>query len=214
MKASLRVAAVTVLAAPLMAGCVTKGAFRREMASVRSEMATERGQRVAGDSALRTDVDAVRAEVTSLRGELGALRTEFGAKITAMEEGVQFAFPVNFAYDESGIRAEDRAALDRFARVAQKFYAGSAITVEGFADPAGSQRYNLALSRRRAESVRAYLASQGITAPQLKAVGYGEQRLVAPGASGDEPGAQANRRVVFVVETRGDVSAMTASALQ
>ena len=53
-----------------------------------------------------------------------------------------------------------------------------------------------------------------LSPPQLKAVGYGEQRLVAPGASGNEPGAQANRRVVFVVETRGDASTMTASALR
>jgi outer membrane protein OmpA-like peptidoglycan-associated protein len=35
-------------------------------------------------------------------------------------------------------------------------------------------------------------------------VGYGKTRLVVPGAWGDEPGAEQNRRVVFVIETKGE----------
>ena len=100
--------------------------------------------------------------------------------------------------------------LDRFAKVVQKYYPGAAITVEGFADPAGSARYNLALSQRRANSVREYLAGQGIGEQAIKAVGYGESRLVRPGATRDEPGAELNRRVVFVIDAAeaGTVTAM------
>ena len=54
------------------------------------------------------------------------------------------------------------------------------------------------------------------TDAQLKAIGYGESRQVVPGAERDDTGAEMNRRVVFVVETKGDSTAtnMTASALR
>ena len=202
-----RAAMIGVLVPALLGACVTSGRFKREMASVRSEIETERAARAAGDSALQADV-------ASLRTDLGTLRTEFGAKITAMEDGLRFAFPVNFAFDDATVREADQPALQRFARVAQRYYPGSVVTVEGFADPAGSARYNLALSMRRAESVAAYLGGQGLATGQVTTVGYGETRLVAPGAAKDDPGAEQNRRVVFVIETRGDAARMTADALQ
>ena len=197
-------------------GCATRGALRRAVAEQQTALENERTARVAADSGLASDLASLRTKVDSLRHELGTLRTEFGAKITAMEEGVQFVFPVHFAFDDASVREQDRAALERFARVAQRYYGGSVITVEGFADPAGSPRYNLDLSRRRAESVRDFLTTQGLgaTGEQLRTVGYGETRLVVPGAEGDQAGAEENRRVVFVVESRGATAGkLTAEAL-
>lgn len=204
---STRRAAMALLLAPAVLGaCVTNGKFKREMTAVRGEIASERAARMSADSALQGDIAA-------LRNDLQTMRTDFDAKITAMEDGLRFALPVNFAYDDATVREQDQASLQRFAQVAQRYYAGSAITVEGFADPAGSSRYNLALSQRRAEAVRAFLEGQGLSAAQLKAIGYGESRQVAPGAERDEPGAEQNRRVVFVIETGGEVARMTASVL-
>lgn len=204
---STRRAALALLLAPAVLGaCVTNGKFKREMTAVRGEIASERAARMSADSALQGDIAA-------LRNDLQTMRTDFDAKITAMEDGLRFALPVNFAYDDATVREQDQASLQRFAQVAQRYYAGSAITVEGFADPAGSSRYNLALSQRRAEAVRAFLEGQGLSAAQLKAIGYGESRQVAPGAERDEPGAEQNRRVVFVIETGGEVARMTASVL-
>lgn len=204
---STRRAALALLLAPAVLGaCVTNGKFKREMTAVRGEIASERAARMSADSALQGDIAA-------LRNDLQTMRTDFDAKITAMEDGLRFALPVNFAYDDATVRERDQASLQRFAQVAQRYYAGSAITVEGFADPAGSSRYNLALSQRRAEAVRAFLEGQGLSAGQLKAIGYGESRQVAPGAERDEPGAEQNRRVVFVIETGGEVARMTASVL-
>lgn len=182
---------------PLVAACATKGALRRAVEAQRVALAAEKQERVDADAALRADLVA-------LRNDLQGLRTEFGAKITAMEEGVKFIFPVNFAFDDAMVRDADRAALDRFAQVVQRHYGGAKITVEGFADEAGAQRYNLALSQRRAESVREYLTAQGIPLDLVRAVGYGESRQVNAGATRDAPGAEANRRVVFVVESRAE----------
>jgi peptidoglycan-associated lipoprotein len=204
----------TVLAAaltlPLLAACATKGALRRATAQQQAALEQERVARTAGDSAtsaelqtVRTDLESVRSDLTTLRNELQALRTEFGAKITAVEEGLQFAFPVNFAFNDADVREGDIAALDRFAQVVQRYYGASKITVEGFADPAGSAAYNRRLSQRRAQAVRELLVARGLSSNEIEAVGYGETRQVIRGAERDEPGAELNRRVVFVVESRG-----------
>ena len=90
------------------------------------------------------------------------------------------------------------------------------LTVEGFADPAGSQRYNVALSQRRADAVKAYVASKGLDGSLIETVGYGETRQVARGAEKDQPGAELNRRVVFVIESpaNADANKVTASLEQ
>ena len=196
MRTSIRAAAAFVLSAGVLSGCVTKKTFRREMTAVQASVASERTARIAADSGLAADI-------TTLRSDLQNLRTEFGARITAMEQGMQFAFPVNFAFDDATVQAENQAALTRFAQVAQKYYPGAVITVEGFADPAGSTRYNQQLSARRAESVKGFLTTQGLDGSLLKTVGYGENRQVVPGAARDAQGAEQNRRVVFVIESRG-----------
>ena len=189
------------LVAPLATACVSKGTFRRSVADQRTALEQERQARIAADSTLMGDLTALRGDVATLRKDLDGLRSEFGAKITALEEGMRFALPVHFAFDDATVREEGIAALDRFAQVAQKHYPTSQITVEGFADPAGSQRYNKRLSTRRAESVRQYLVGKGMPAEQLRVVGYGESRQVVAGAERNEPGAEQNRRVVFVIET-------------
>ena len=205
MQTRRRFTVVAVLGMTALTGaCATKG-------FVREQVAAERTARVQADSgmqvelsAVRSDVGTLRADVAALRSELDGLRTEFGAQITQLQEGLQFAFPVNFAFDDATVRFEDRAALDRFAGVVGKYYGASVLTVEGFADPAGSATYNRQLSQRRANAVREYLLGKGLVAEQIRAIGYGESRLVHPEAWGDEPGAEQNRRVVFVVETKGD----------
>jgi peptidoglycan-associated lipoprotein len=189
------------LAAPVVIqACATKGFVRREVAASRastdSALMAEQSARIAADNDLS-------ARVAALRTELDSLRTQFGARITAMEDGLRFAMPVTFAYDDASLSPEARPMLQRFVRVASKYYPTSAITVEGFADPAGTEAYNLALSRRRAENVGRELMTLGLNTNPIRAVGYGEMRQVVPGAEKYDPGAQTNRRVVFVIESGG-----------
>jgi peptidoglycan-associated lipoprotein len=198
MRKTVQTLLMVVVIAPMLTACVTRGTHRRDMANVNQRIDEERQARVAGDS-------AIRADISNLRNDLDGMRRDFDARIVAMEEGLQFALPVNFAFDDATVRAEDRAKLDRFVQVAQRHYPGATITVEGFTDPAGSRAYNMRLSQRRAEAVQQYLTSQGLTDRQVRAVGMGPERQVFPGAWGDDPGGLENRRVVFVIETRGDV---------
>jgi peptidoglycan-associated lipoprotein len=202
--ASLAMVAGTALTGCLATQSQVKHASDNQsvaLAQANAALAGERMERAATDSALAQQLGLVRGDVQALRADLSTMRTEFGAKITAMEDGLHFAMPVTFDFNAAAIRNDNQAALARFAKIAQSYYPGSKITVEGFADPAGTARYNAMLSKRRAEAVRQYLVAQGLT--DVNAVGYGETRLVTPGAWGDKPGAELNRRVVFVIESQG-----------
>lgn len=192
-----RAAAVCAVATLALSACATKGhvrtAVEQERAAWNAAVQAERAERVASDERLAADL-------ASLRSDLQAMRTEFDADITAVAQGLQFILPVHFGYDDTTVRSDAMDALTRFADIVSRHYTGALVTVEGFADPAGSQSYNVALSTRRAEAVRDYLMEQGISA-QLRVVGYGEDRLVVPDASKDDAGAELNRRVVFVIES-------------
>lgn len=204
---AIRSISAAALAAVALSACATKGYVRNQ---VETGVSSERVARTQADSAISNDLNGVKSDVATmktdvaaLRRDLTALRTEFGAKITAMENGMMFAFPVTFAFDDATVRDDDRPQLDRFVQVINKYYGGTVMTVEGFADPAGSRSYNEALSKRRAESVAAYLAQSGVQGVTIQTVGMGEARPVVQGAERDMPGAQANRRVTFVIETKG-----------
>ncbi|HEX2165623.1 MAG TPA: OmpA family protein [Longimicrobiales bacterium] len=192
-----RAAAACVLTTLAFTACATKGQLRtaveQERAAWNAAVEAERAERVSSDERLAADL-------ADLRNDLQAMRTEFDADIAAVAHGLQFILPVHFGYDDTNVQGEAMDALTRFADIVSRHYTGSLVTVEGFADPAGSQSYNIALSTRRAEAVRDYLMEQGISA-QLRVVGYGEDRLVIPDAKRNEPGAELNRRVVFVIET-------------
>ena len=195
-----------ILVAPLaLQACATKGFVRKEVAALRaandSALVAEQNARAAADSAMA-------ARIVALRTDLASLRTQFDVRVVAMENGLRFAMPVTFAYNDANVSGEARPMLERFARVASKYYPTSTITIEGFADPAGSAAYNLALSQRRADNVRAQLASLGLSGNPLRAVGYGEARLVVPSAAKDDVGAKSNRRVAFVIENVGPEAAV------
>jgi outer membrane protein OmpA-like peptidoglycan-associated protein len=66
--------------------------------------------------------------------------------------------------------------------------------IEGYTDAVGSDEYNLALSKRRAKTIREYFISKGIPAARIASVtGYGETKPI--GSNETEEGKAMNRRV-------------------
>lgn len=186
-----------------LTGCAAKvrqDVFDQTIAEMRGDMDALDG-RVAQNESQLSEHEAMLA---SLRSDLEALSSEFGdmrAQIQELENGLRFAMPIHFEFDDAAIRDEDRPALDRFASVASKYYPSAIITVEGFADPFGPTAYNKRLSEERAESVAMYLAGPGgLERAALRTVGYGEDRQVIPGAQGPGLEGMENRRVTFVIE--------------
>jgi len=70
------------------------------------------------------------------------------------------------------------------------------VRIEGHCDERGSDQYNIALGERRADAVRNYLISLGISAGRLETVSYGEEKPLDPGH--DESAWVRNRRADFV----------------
>lgn len=71
------------------------------------------------------------------------------------------------------------------------------IEVAGHTDDQGSVEYNLALSKRRAAAVVAYLTTKGIVTTRLVARGYGKDKPVATNST--EAGRARNRRTEFLI---------------
>lgn len=193
--------AMGIVALPLLAACATKGYVREHVAEVRTEIDSATDMKIAQERQERmTADDAIRTDVRALRGALDSLRTEFDVRITQVAEGLKFMMPVHFAFDDATLREQDKPSITRFAQVVQQHYPNAKITVEGFADPAGTRMYNQRLSERRAESVKQYLSENGMMGDMVGTVAYGETRQVVPGAERDDMGADKNRRVTFVIE--------------
>ncbi len=92
--------------------------------------------------------------------------------------------------------------LDAVANAFKQLDATQKVVIEGHTDSVGSEETNQRLSKERAEAVRDYLISQGVSAEQLSAVGKGESE---PIATNDTPEGRANnRRVELVIQKAGE----------
>lgn len=90
-------------------------------------------------------------------------------------------------------------ARERLAKVSGILLAYSSlkVAIEGYTDSTGTENFNQTLSEERANAVRDYFISQGVTAGVVTAQGFGEAQ---PIASNDTPeGRQKNRRVQLVL---------------
>jgi len=85
---------------------------------------------------------------------------------------------VYFSSDSSDLTPEAQQTLAEQARWLQQ-YPAHQIMIEGHADERGTREYNLALGARRAQSVRNYLAQQGVPHARMRTISYGKERPVA-----------------------------------
>jgi peptidoglycan-associated lipoprotein len=98
--------------------------------------------------------------------------------------GSQQDFVVNvgdrvfFESDQSTLTPQARATLDNQAQWLAR-YSQYSFTVEGHADERGTREYNIALGARRAQTVREYLASRGVSPQRMRTISYGKERPVA-----------------------------------
>ncbi len=98
---------------------------------------------------------------------------------------------VYFGFDSSEITSQAAAILNQHANLLSSNPSAS-VLIAGNTDERGSREYNIALGERRAQSASAYLASQGVSANNIRVISYGEER---PAAAGNTEEAYAlNRR--------------------
>jgi peptidoglycan-associated lipoprotein len=103
---------------------------------------------------------------------------------------------VHFDFDRYSLRPEATRVLDE-AINAMREDATLRLTIEGHTCNIGTAEYNLALGDRRANAVRAYLVSRGVSADRLQTISYGEERPKYDNAR--EETRRLNRRAAMVV---------------
>ncbi len=103
---------------------------------------------------------------------------------------------VFFATNKSTLTTASRDTLRKQAAWMRKKGKDKTFTIEGHADERGTREYNLALGERRANAVKDYLMTYGISGSRLNVISYGKER---PVNSGSNPLAWSqNRRSVTV----------------
>jgi peptidoglycan-associated lipoprotein len=107
--------------------------------------------------------------------------------------------PAFFPVDSHDLNDEGRMVVSANAEVLKK-YATWMITVEGHADERGTAEYNLALGEKRANAVKTYLISLGVSPDRLKVISYGKEFPFDPGH--DESAWSKNRRAHFVITAK------------
>lgn len=114
---------------------------------------------------------------------------------------------VLFDFDKDTLKDSGKKVLD--TEVVEKMKAHpevELVLITGHTDRIGDDNYNQKLSERRAQQVKKYIASQGVDASRLHAVGKGEKEPVADckGVRGKKliECLQPNRRVVVEIEAQ------------
>lgn len=140
----------------------------------------------------RGDAEEARLKEEELRRQLD----EFNAKET--ERGIVITLgDVLFATGRAELRGGAPEGLRKLAAFLQQ-YPDRSIAIEGHTDSVGSESSNFNLSQRRADTVQAFLANQGVATNRMRTVGMGEG---SPVASNDtNTGRQQNRRVEVIIE--------------
>ena len=102
---------------------------------------------------------------------------------------------VFFDFNRSELRAEGYPVLDTIAALLNKELSTISVVIMGHTDNVGSERYNVGLSMRRAEAVKAYLSGRGVSSDRLFNRGYGK---IAPADTNDTVEGRANNRRAVV----------------
>lgn len=121
-----------------------------------------------------------------------------GATVARVGEGIAVTFASGLLYDfDSDVVRPDAAQNLRSLAASLQKYPNTNLLIVGHTDAVGTSEYNQALSQRRATAAANYLASQGVNAARLQAVGRGETEPIA--TNDTEAGRQSNRRVEIAI---------------
>ena len=113
-----------------------------------------------------------------------------GAQPTGAIPGSAQDFVVNvgdrvyFDLDQHDVRSDAQPILDAQANWLRQ-YGTVRVRIEGNCDERGTREYNLALGARRANSVRDYLVSRGVTADRISTISFGKEQPIDPGSGED-----------------------------
>ncbi len=100
----------------------------------------------------------------------------------ADQSGNRFGLPViYFGYDTDTLAPSEQAKLDVVCAFMQE-HGDLGMILEGHCDQRGTEEYNRGLGQRRADSIRNYLVSRGISDARLKTISFGKDKPLVDGS--------------------------------
>jgi len=103
---------------------------------------------------------------------------------------------LNFQFGKAEIKKESLPYLDKLVETLLKAKNWT-LEIQGHTDDKGSDQFNLKLSQNRADEVKKYLVSKGVSADTITATGFGESQPIMPNTSDEN--REKNRRVEFKI---------------
>jgi outer membrane protein OmpA-like peptidoglycan-associated protein len=183
-------------------------AAEQDAARVRQGIAQAQAQAAqarAGEEAALAQAEQARLQAEQAQKDRAALQDQLYRSLSAILETRREArglivnlSDVLFDTAKASLKPGAREKLSRLAGILLAYPGPYHVEIEGHTDSVGSDAYNMGLSQGRADSVRSYLLSAGISVDRVTQVtGFGESRPVASNETA--AGRQMNRRVELVI---------------
>jgi outer membrane protein OmpA-like peptidoglycan-associated protein len=160
------------------------GATQQALAAEAQALQTEKQRRV--------EAEKRAAQAAADLAKIASVKQEPRGMVITLSGSVMFATA------KSDLLPGAQTKLNDVAEALTKQDPESKIVIEGHTDAQGALAMNQELSQRRAESVRSYLISRGISADRITATGLGPSRPIADNMS---PEGRANNRRVEIIVT-------------
>jgi outer membrane protein OmpA-like peptidoglycan-associated protein len=162
---------------------VAAGQTERDRIQLSARTAEVDSAKLARDQATRK-ASALQSEVDALN----AKPTDRGLVLTLGD--------VLFDTGKAGLNPGASRNLDQLVQFLTE-HEDRRVEIDGYTDSVGADSFNLDLSQRRADTVKAVLVSRGIDSSRIVSRGYGKEFEVA--SNSEASGRQLNRRVEIVI---------------
>jgi peptidoglycan-associated lipoprotein len=167
-------AAMLLLVAPLALGACKKQQATPAPAPAPAAPAAPVQRGPDADSMARAEAERARLAVEAARGALLAT--------------------IYYEFDSDELRPDARATLDAKLRVLNA-NPQVRVRIDGHCDERGTDQYNLALGRRRADQAKRYLMDRGIDPTRIETMSYGRERPAMQGSPVKRSARPAIRRM-------------------
>ena len=183
--------------------------FRNSAFALLVGIALPAAAQIAGKVAdLQFNVTDLEFKVTDFAGkpvEIGGAVQDLQVKEIGNEVHIDLNADVLFDFDKADILPKAEDTLTKAAAIVKQRAKGT-VMIAGHTDSKGGEAYNIALSERRANSVRDWFRTKGgLGSMPFDTKGFGAKQPVAPNqkpdGSDDPEGRQKNRRVEITIKT-------------
>ena len=173
--------------------------------AIASPLISQESGRVAELQFRTTDLEFKVTDFAGKPVEIGGAVQDLQVKEIGNEVHIDLSADVLFDFDKADILPKAEETLGKAAAIIKQRAKGT-VMIAGHTDSKGGEAYNIALSERRASSVRDWFRTKGgLGSMRFDTKGLGAKQPVAPNqkpdGSDDPEGRQKNRRVEITIKT-------------